>query len=901
MKRGKVATRRRCVLAALGIAALPIPARADTYVYTIPTLPARWDTTNAWWDLTTGTYADVPPDGAIVNVFVTGSIGTSNIGITPNYNYSTGLSSLTVDSGNVIDQAIGYQIVVAGNETIGTTSTGGGYFLTMGSNTAQTLTLGSGAASVGNYTLARSGVLTVSGNEYLGSGGAANFVQMGGTNNVGTTFASDLDVGYSGSAASSYTISGGLLQTTQFLNVGYNGPSGAVVQSGGTVSVGSALNVGYAVAGGTYTLSGTGVLSAKNEVMNSNALSGAFVQTGGSNTTPGSLTLGNNAGTSGTYLLDGTTGAGTLSVAQNEYIGYNGSGVFTQQGGTHTIGTPGVAYDMYVGYMGAGTYNQSGGQLTVYSRLYIGYDSGAVSTFNQSGGTTSVTGPMAVGYGAGGGVYSLSGNGKLIASQEDVNDNAGTGRFTQSGGTNTLSGNLTIAAAAGTAGRYELSGTGVLSQTSAAAAEYVGLYGAGTFDQTGGSNSIAGQLWVAFGAASRGSYSLGSGNLSASRETVGHVSGTAQIPASFYQTGGTNTVNGALIVGDSSPAWGLYLMSAGSLSVSDTIYVGQYAGSNGTFSLTGSGSITAGYEQVGIYGTGVFAQSGGANSVAKQLVVQNHAGSSGHYDMSGGTLSSSSVYNNGVFQQTGGTASVGAITGSGGVNVHGGYAVGVGPTPALLQADSFNQASVTIGSGGTIDLNHHATPVTSITGSLIMTGGQLDLSNNPLQISYGTSPKATIRSYLLSGYNGGAWNGNGIMTSVGNADHALGYADSADGIIPSLPANTLQVQLAIPGDTNLDGQVNLPDLLNLVRHFGTTNADWAEGDLNYDGIVNVTDFAILARHFGGSLSPAVLASLSPADQTVIANIEAQVPEPRSGVMMLALAEMLLPRKRRHRS
>ena len=45
------------------------------------------------------------------------------------------------------------------------------------------------------------------------------------------------------------------------------------------------------------------------------------------------LFLGNDTGGSGTYTLSGT---GILT-AGGEYIGYSGSGAFTQSGGTNTV------------------------------------------------------------------------------------------------------------------------------------------------------------------------------------------------------------------------------------------------------------------------------------------------------------------------------------------------------------------------------------------------------------------------------------------------------------------------------------------------------------------------------------------------------------------------------------
>ena len=50
--------------------------------------------------------------------------------------------------------------------------------------------------------------------------------------------------------------------------------------------------------------------------------------------------IGYNAGSSGIYSLDGAS-----LYAASEYVGYNGSGIFTQTGGTHAI----YNNDLYLG------------------------------------------------------------------------------------------------------------------------------------------------------------------------------------------------------------------------------------------------------------------------------------------------------------------------------------------------------------------------------------------------------------------------------------------------------------------------------------------------------------------------------------------------------------------------
>ena len=85
---------------------------------------------------------------------------------------------------------------------------------------------------------------------------------------------------------------------------------------------------------GTYNLGGSGLLSAPNEYLGYSG-SGSFTQSGGTNSVPagGSLALGSGTGSSGTYNL---SGSGQLS-ASYESIGYSGTGNFIQTGGTHTV------------------------------------------------------------------------------------------------------------------------------------------------------------------------------------------------------------------------------------------------------------------------------------------------------------------------------------------------------------------------------------------------------------------------------------------------------------------------------------------------------------------------------------------------------------------------------------
>jgi len=158
--------------------------------------------------------------------------------------------------------------------------------------------------------------------------------------------------------------------------------------------------------------------------------------------------------------------------------------------------------------------------------------------------------------------------------------------------------------------------------------------------------------------------------------------------------------------------------------------------------------------------------------------------------------------------------------------------------------------------------------VLTVGGVSIFNGGILDLNRNSLEMPYGLGPDpaAIIRSYLAGGFNGTMPVPPGIITSAADATHTLGLADSADGVVAGVPANTLLVTYALIGDAALDGTVGFPDLVILARNYNRTNANWDQGDFNYDGKVDFFDLVTLARNYGHTTAAAPLAALSPLIQ-----------------------------------
>ena len=106
-----------------------------------------------------------------------------------------------------------------------------------------------------------------------------------------------------------------------------------------------------------------------------------------------------------------------------------------------------------------------------------------------------------------------------------------------------------------------------------------------------------------------------------------------------------------------------------------------------------------------------------------------------------------------------------------------------------------------VGGGGTV----------LVTSSLsIPSGGKLDLADDAMIVDYsGSSPCATIRSYLVNGRNStamsGAWDGNGICSSVAALDgvsYALGYAENSAIMVPG-PYKKITAETVVSALTNI--------------------------------------------------------------------------------------------------
>ncbi|MFM1903958.1 MAG: hypothetical protein RLZZ440_1858, partial [Planctomycetota bacterium] len=217
--------------------------------------------------------------------------------------------------------------------------------------------------------------------------------------------------------------------------------------------------------------------------------------------------------------------------------------------------------------------------------------------------------------------------------------------------------------------------------------------------------------------------------------------------------------------------------------------------------------------------------------------------------LNGGTLAAANLF-------------VDAINGIGSLTINAGTVTGA---PAL-----------SVVGGGVMALDPDARLTVAVSNLVVdkeVGGGLLDLGVGEVTIAPGGSTSASLRTDLVAGRNGGAWNGTTGMTSSAAAasggTRAVGYVVAADG--------SARVSFAAPGDVDLSGAVNVFDLvsINSSGKYGTgATSVWSQGDFNYDRATNVFD--LVSVNTAGAYGQGNYFPAAPAAAGVAA-----VPEPSS--------------------
>ena len=603
-----------------------------------------------------------------------GTLNLINGSLTANKGFYAAYSG-TASTGDVVmgDGTTSPTLSVSGaNLEVGTAGTGS---FTQHSGTVDVLThnliVGQTTTGVGTYTLHGGtvhthGTTSSVGLLRVGNSGWGEFIQQAGDVIVGSI----LDLGNNDNPNSdgTYRLKGGTLDVAGDMRVG-NLRTGRLRYEGGTLTLGGVLYIGgydstspgaAPNADGTFTL-GT---ATSTPTLNTGQLEvgrhnqGTFEHVDGTlNVDAGNLVLSQYANSAGTYHMTG----GTLNVSAaggTDTINFNqGKGVFNQDGGTVN-----AHYGINMAQNDTPStheWNLTAGTLNVYNKNFELGRYGKAA-FTQDGGdvvigASATEGNLVLGQEATGDARYEINAGSLTCNNQLNVANRGVGTFVQDGGLVTVGAELQIGNTGNepnTNGLYQVN-SGTLKVGTQMRAGNADL---GRFEQTGGDVTIGSDLITGYGnyAGCDGTYSLIGGTLDVGKYLI--VGGTTSTsPTAAPKSNGTFNLGD----GTTSPAiemrsnvevgrhgTGVFNHNSGSLTIltDHNLVLGQYAGSSGTYTMTGgtltttkTGSGVNGHIRVN-QGTGVFNQQGGTVSLGGNIELTSGASGDGTYNLSGGTL-----------------------------------------------------------------------------------------------------------------------------------------------------------------------------------------------------------------------------------------------------------------------
>jgi hypothetical protein len=182
-----------------------------------------------------------------------------------------------------------------------------------------------------------------------------------------------------------------------------------------------------------------------------------------------------------------------------------------------------------------------------------------------------------------------------------------------------------------------------------------------------------------------------------------------------------------------------------------------------------------------------------------------------------------------------------------------------------------------------------ATGVDAVVRGLdLQTGGKLDLGTGSLTVT-GSLSSATALAKLREGRGDGTWSGtSGIVSTAIAGDLAAGRAREIGWLENG--GGSISFAYAAPGDTNLDGVIDILDVAGFLTAgtFDTGSAAvWSVGDFNYDGVNDILDAAEFMTSGFFDAGPYAAAARSVA----------AVPEPHAAWLTAGGAAMLLAIRR----
>jgi autotransporter-associated beta strand protein len=301
--------------------------------------------------------------------------------------------------------------------------------------------------------------------------------------------------------------------------------------------------------------------------------------------------------------------------------------------------------------------------------------------------------------------------------------------------------------------------------------------------------------------------------------------------------------------------------------------------------VTGTTFVQAGTLRIDVgnalFGSPTVVQSGANLAVADGVVARLPS-----VTLAGGTLTAQTLAINGTSGITQLVIESGQVVGPAAGGLSGGPALSVGVA-----------GKVSLAGGAGVRLDVSTLVVDQVAG------GRIDVGRGRLGIAAGGITRADLLADLAAGRGDGSWAGiSGIASSAvagdlaRNLPRSLGWLEQADG--------GLLVAYAAPGDSNLDGFIDILDAANLVaggRFNSGSVAVWREGDFNYDGRYDILDVSALLGTGLFGRGDYLAGASSPGGLSETVGLVAAVPEPETVAVLAAAALAAAARGRFRRS
>jgi len=181
-----------------------------------------------------------------------------------------------------------------------------------------------------------------------------------------------------------------------------------------------------------------------------------------------------------------------------------------------------------------------------------------------------------------------------------------------------------------------------------------------------------------------------------------------------------------------------------------------------------------------------------------------------------------------------------------GANGHTGGTVVEAGSIIVRNVAALGRGEIVVKAGATLVLDVGSEDI-SIDALVMEAGGFLDLGSGRITVAEGLTGHVLRELLHQARGSDDAWTSrNGIGSSRAFVDVAAGLLRGVGWIDDGSGAVT--IGYAAPGDTNLDGMIDVLDLVGLLsaKTFDSGEAaTWAQGDFNYDGSYDVLDLTEL--------------------------------------------------------